>query len=67
MPAWFVGTAVIASIVGAVGDTVGLNIWINAGVAFVVAYTLRLLAVHRGWEEPLAKVALGEHPDEDTA
>jgi uncharacterized membrane protein YeiH len=61
---WFVGTAVVASIVGAIGYTAGLSIWINAGVAFVVAYTLRVLAVRRGWEEPLASQALEDHPDD---
>lgn len=68
---WFVGTAVVASVVGAIGDTLGLNIWINAGLAFVVAYTLRLLAVRRRWEEPLARDLSGGHthaaPDEDQA
>lgn len=58
---WFVGTAVVASLVGPIGYTTGLNLWVNAGVAFMVAYTMRVLAMYRGWEEPLAKEALGVH------
>ena len=52
---WYVGTALLASLVWVICDATGLNVWICAGVAFLVAYTVRVLAIHRGWEEPLAK------------
>lgn len=34
---WFVGTAVLASLVWVICDATGLNVWICAGVAFLVA------------------------------
>ena len=49
------GTALLASLVWVICDATGLNVWICAGVAFLVAYTVRVLAIYRGWEEPLAK------------
>ena len=56
---YYVGTALLAAIVWVVCDTAGLNHWISAGVAFVVAYTVRMLAMWRGWEEPMPKEPQG--------
>ncbi len=52
---WYVGTALLAGVVWAICDAADLNVWICAAIAFVVAYTVRVLAMYRGWEEPLAK------------
>jgi uncharacterized membrane protein YeiH len=51
---WFVGTALLVGLVWilvfwASGDT-----WLACGVAFVIGYAFRTLALFRGWEEPLA-------------
>ena len=43
----------------------GLNTWWSAGISFVVGYTLRVLALYRGWEEPLAKEPTGVYKHDD--
>jgi hypothetical protein len=40
----------------------GLNTWMTAAIAFVIGYTVRILAVDRGWDEPLAKEPAGVYP-----
>ncbi len=62
---WYVGTALLAGIVWAICDTAGLNSWLSTGVAFLVAYTVRVLALYRGWEEPMVKEPPGVHPHDD--
>ena len=49
------GSVLLAAVVWVICDAAGLNDWISAGVAFVVAYTVRMLAMWRGWEEPMPK------------
>ena len=49
------GTALLAAAAWVICHAAGLNDWISAGVAFVVAYTVRMLAMWRGWEEPMPK------------
>jgi hypothetical protein len=39
--------------------TAGLNAWMTAAIAFVIGYTVRISALSRGWEEPLAKEPAG--------
>jgi hypothetical protein len=46
-------------------DSVGLGTWWCAGIAFVIGFTLRLLALYRGWEEPLAKEPAGVYQHSD--
>jgi uncharacterized membrane protein YeiH len=62
---WYVGTALLAGIVWAICDTAGLKSWLSTGVAFLVAYTVRVLAMYRGWEEPMVKEPPGVHPHDD--
>lgn len=62
---WYAGTALLAAIVWVVCDTTDLNHWINAVVAFAVAYTVRVLAMLRGWEEPMPKQTPGVRSDDD--
>ncbi len=56
---WFVVTAVLTGAVWVLIYWAGANTWVAAGVAFVVGFIFRLLALYRGWEEPLAKEPAG--------
>jgi uncharacterized membrane protein YeiH len=53
---WFVGTAVLTSIVYVIADAgLGLTIWPATLIAFAVGFTFRLLARRMQWEEPLPR------------
>lgn len=45
---YYVGTALLAAVAWVICHAAGLNDWISAGVAFVAAYTVRMLAMWRG-------------------
>jgi hypothetical protein len=62
---WFVGTALLTGIVWITCDAAGLNTWWSAGISFAVGYTLRVTALYRGWEEPLAKEPAGVYKHDD--
>jgi uncharacterized membrane protein YeiH len=62
---YYVGTALLGAFVWVICDAAGLNNWISTGVAFVVAYTIRVLAMWRGWEEPMPKQPPAVHPHDD--
>ena len=62
---WFVSIALLTGIVWVICDAAGLNTWWSAGISFVVGYTLRVLALYRGWEEPLAKEPTGVYVHDD--
>jgi uncharacterized membrane protein YeiH len=62
---WYAGTALLAGIIWVLCDTISSNNWVNAGVAFAVAYTVRVLAMLRGWEEPMPKQTQGMRPHDD--
>ena len=62
---WFVGTALLTGIVWVLCDWAGLNAWACAGVAFVIGFTFRVIALYRGWEEPLAKEPAGIYKHSD--
>jgi uncharacterized membrane protein YeiH len=62
---WFVGIALLTGTVWVICDTVGLDTWVCAGVAFAVGYVLRVSALYRGWEEPLAKEPKGVYLHDD--
>ncbi len=62
---WFVGIALLTGFVWVVCASVGLNTWVCAGVSFVIGYTLRVTALYRGWEEPLAKEPKGVYMHDD--
>ncbi|MGO9645127.1 MAG: TRIC cation channel family protein [Candidatus Bathyarchaeia archaeon] len=49
---WFVGTAVLASVVYIVCYFAGLSFVHGALVAFAIAFTFRMMALLKGWEEP---------------
>jgi uncharacterized membrane protein YeiH len=57
---WFVGTAVLTSVVYIVADAgLGLSIWPATLLAFAVGFPFRVLARRLRWEEPLPPDAAG--------
>jgi uncharacterized membrane protein YeiH len=62
---WFVGIAALTGLVWVLCDWAGLNTWASAGVAFVIGFTVRVLALYRGWEEPLAREPAGVYQHTD--
>ncbi len=56
---WFIGTALLTGAVWILVYWAGAGTWWAAGIAFAAGYTLRTLALFRGWEEPLAKEPSG--------
>jgi len=56
---WFVGTAVLTSVVYILLDGAGLEIWPATLGAFAVGFSFRFLARRRGWEEPLPRDEAG--------
>jgi uncharacterized membrane protein YeiH len=50
---WFVGTAVLTSVVFIVADEAGLSIWPATLVSFAVGFSFRFLSRRLRWEEPL--------------
>lgn len=49
---WFVGTAVLASVLYVILYALGLSLWPATIITFLVAFAFRLFALFRGWEEP---------------
>jgi len=62
---WFVGIALLTGVVWVACDAAGLSAWPSAGIAFAVGFTVRLLALYRGWEEPLAEQPAGVYQHDD--
>lgn len=56
---WFVGIAALTGLVWIICDAFGLNTWLATGIAFIIGFTLRVLALYLGWEEPLAREPKG--------
>jgi len=56
---WFVAIAALTGAVWLICYAAGLNTWWSAGISFVIGFTVRLLALYRGWEEPIAKEPKG--------
>jgi uncharacterized membrane protein YeiH len=57
---WFVGTAVLTSIVYLVADEgLGLSIWPATLLAFAVGFPFRLLSRRLRWEEPMPRDSTG--------
>ena len=62
---WFVGIAALTGGVWIACDTAGLPRVASALIAFAVGFTVRLLALYRGWEEPLARQPMGVYRHDD--
>jgi uncharacterized membrane protein YeiH len=56
---WFVGTAALTGLVWILVDWAGAGTWWAMGIAFVVGFVFRLLAMYFGWEEPMPKEPKG--------
>jgi len=53
---WFVGTAILTSVVYVVADAgLGLSIWPATLIAFAVGFPFRVVARRLHWEEPLPR------------
>jgi uncharacterized membrane protein YeiH len=50
---WFIGTALLTGSVWILVYWAGAGTWAAAGFAFAVGFAFRLLALYRGWEEPM--------------
>jgi uncharacterized membrane protein YeiH len=62
---WFVTIALVTGIIWVACDSAGLNTWVSAAISFAIGYTLRMVALYRGWEEPLAKEPKGVYVHDD--
>ena len=62
---WFVTIAALTGLIWVICYGVGLNTWWSAGISFVIGFTVRLLALYLGWEEPLAKEPSGVYQHSD--
>jgi uncharacterized membrane protein YeiH len=62
---WFVSIALLTGAVWIACDAAGLGTWGSAGISFAIGFTVRLIALYRGWEEPLAKEPAGVYQHSD--
>jgi uncharacterized membrane protein YeiH len=62
---WFVSIALLTGVVWVLCASAGLNTWACAAIAFAVGYTVRIVALHRAWEEPLAPEPAGVYLHDD--
>ncbi|MER5652421.1 TRIC cation channel family protein [Streptomyces sp. NPDC002131] len=62
---WFVAIAALTGAVWIVLDQAGLPRAASAPLAFLVGFTVRLTALYRGWEEPLAAEPAGVYRHDD--
>jgi uncharacterized membrane protein YeiH len=62
---WFVTTAALTGLIWLICDAARLGTWWSVGISFVIGFTLRVLALYRGWEEPLAKEPAGVYKHSD--
>ena len=62
---WFVGIAGLTGLVWILVTWAGAGTWWAAGISFTVGFTVRVFALYRGWEEPLAKEPEGVYQHSD--
>ena len=48
---WFVSIALLTGVAWVICDAAGLGTWTSLWIAFAIGFTLRVLALYRGWEE----------------
>ena len=58
---WFVSIAVLTGLVWIMLTWAGASTWPATIIAFAVGFIFRLLALYRGWEEPLASEPKGAY------
>ena len=65
---WFVGIAALTGLAWILLNAAGLTAWDGWAaylIVFAIGFTLRLLALYRGWEEPLAREPQGVYQHSD--
>jgi uncharacterized membrane protein YeiH len=62
---WFVSIAALTGLVWILAYWAGGNTWVATGVAFLVGFTVRVLALWYAWEEPLAEEPTGVYQHSD--
>lgn len=62
---WFVTIAALTGLVWIIADSLGAGSWLAAGIAFAIGFTLRMIALYRAWEEPLANEPKGVYQHSD--
>jgi uncharacterized membrane protein YeiH len=62
---WFVTIAALTGAVWLICDAARLGTWWSVGISFVIGFTARVVALYRGWEEPLAKEPAGVYKHSD--
>lgn len=62
---WFMATAAMTGLVWLIADAAGASTWGAVGIAFVVGYVFRVVALYRAWEEPLAREPAGVYKHDD--
>jgi uncharacterized membrane protein YeiH len=62
---WFVSIAALTGLVWIVVAWAGAGTWLAASIAFIIGFTVRLTALFRGWEEPLAREPVGAYQHSD--
>ena len=62
---WFVAIAALTGLIWILVTWAGVGPWWATGISFVVGFTVRVIALYRGWEEPLAKEPKGVYKHSD--
>ena len=62
---WFVSIAALTGAIWMVATWAGAGTWLSTGIAFVIGFTIRVMALYRAWEEPLAKEPKGVYKHAD--
>ena len=62
---WFVAIAALTAMVWILCTQAGIGPWGAAGISFAVGFTVRMIALYRAWEEPLAKEPKGVYMHDD--
>src|SRR5271167_725751 len=62
---WFVAIAALTGLVWIIATSLGAGEWLAATIAFAIGFTLRVMALYRGWEEPLASEPQGVYKHGD--
>ncbi len=67
---WFIGIALLTGLIWVVFYWLivqhgGGSVWWPTGIAFAIGFGVRMLALYRGWEEPLAKDPAGVYKHDD--
>ena len=67
---WFIGVALLTGLIWVVFYWLivqhgGGSVWWPTGIAFAIGFGIRMLALYRGWEEPLAKEPAGVYKHDD--